>query len=171
MFLALLQPTISSELSGVTPTDIQSTDYPLCYLLRYFNRLPCVLCSTLSSDTITDSPLCFACRYSNRLSVALPCLSILHLTIRSTVFPLCSLWLYFNRLYTLTTIRSILSGVTLTDYAVWCTTLSGDTPTDYPLYRRSDLLSLELLQSPICSDLLDVSILPPTFLCALFHSV
>ncbi len=67
--LLILQLTIHSALSGVTPTDYplcslsllqpttQSTAYPLYCLLRYFNRLCCVLCSAILCSTLFRQPI------------------------------------------------------------------------------------------------------------------
>jgi hypothetical protein len=104
----------------------------------------------MSGDTTTNYPLCFACRYYDRLSAllylalfqptmmcALLYLPILQPTIRSalsalapTDYPLWCLCRYSNRLSALPTIHSGVSAVT---------------PTDYPLYRLSILLSMALL--------------------------
>jgi hypothetical protein len=103
---------------------------------------------------------------SSRLS-ALLCLPIFRSTIRrstlpvdmATDFPFCSLWQYSNQLSALPTIRSALSGVTITDYHM-CTSPSGDTTTNYRLYstcryynRPSVALHcLSILQLTICSN-------------------
>jgi hypothetical protein len=144
-----------------------STDYPLCSLWRYSSR-PYMLCSSRSGDTTTEYPLNFACRYYNRLS-AVFCLLILQSTIRSilpvdftTDYALCSLLLYSDRPSAVTFLvyryynrlsyvfYSTLSAITTTDYPLYSKTatasfrseidrlirsaLSGDTTTDYPLY-------------------------------------
>jgi hypothetical protein len=181
--LSIPQLTIRSALSGDTPTD-----YPLyqrdsllslaslqptiiCALLYlaipYYNQLSSVLClpifrptirrSTLPVDITTDYLLY---RLSAVLSLAI---------LQPTVCCALSVWRYNNREYGLLclsilvqpTIRSALSVDTTIDYPLY----------DYLLYRLSALLSLALLQSTICCDLLGLPILQPTFLCALFHSV
>jgi hypothetical protein len=70
---------------------------------------------------------------------------------------------YCNRLYAPRCLLMLQSTIR--------STLPVDITTDYPLYRLSALLSLALLKSTICFDLLDLSILQPIFLCAPFHSV
>jgi hypothetical protein len=164
---------------------------------RDSNRLCALLClsvlqltnrSGFSNDTPTDVPL-----YRLPALLCLSILSALQLTIRlPTNYSLWSLWRYSNRLSTVhfsvwrycnrgigplclstlvqPTIRSALS----VDTTVQSTTrsiLHVDIITDYPLYQLSTMLSLALLQSTIYCDLLGLSILQPTFLCALFHSV
>jgi hypothetical protein len=89
-----------------------------------------------------------------------------------------SVWRYCNRLFGLLclstlvqpTMRSALS-VDTTVQSTTRSTLPVDITTDYLLYRLSTILSLVLLQSIIYCDLLGLSILQPTFLYALFHSV
>jgi hypothetical protein len=97
---------------------------------------------------------------------ALLCLAILQPTLLCTLpddittnytplYPACR---YHTWLSTLPTIRYIISDFTPTDYAV-CTTLSGDTPTDHPLFacryynRPSALLYLSIVQLTIRSAL------------------
>jgi hypothetical protein len=143
-----------------------TTDYPLCSLWRYFNRLFALvtirsdlsgitrtdfpMCTTLSSDTTTNYPLYSPCPYSNRLSAALPCLSILQLTIRSTDYPLCSLWRYSNRLSAVSFLVwqyynrvSTLLCLSILVQPTIRSALSVDTTIDYPLC--STLLCLSIL--------------------------
>jgi hypothetical protein len=95
-----------------------------------------LLSSTLSCDTIYNrlsAVLCYVWCHYNRLSALLHP-SILHPTIRSTDYRLCSVWRY-----------------TATDYPM-CSTLSVDSTNDYPIYRLSALICIAILQTTLlCS--------------------
>jgi hypothetical protein len=105
--LALLQlttlPTIHSAFVGVTPTDyFRSTDYLLCFLCCYSNRIS-ALFAVLSIDTrSTNYSLFSLSHYSNRLFappiIVLLFLALLRLTIRSNDYSLCPFCRYSNRL-------------------------------------------------------------------------
>jgi hypothetical protein len=173
LYLAIFQPAIRrSTLPVDIPTDyplcrlsallslallpltIQSTDYPLCCLWRYSNRLCCVLNSIQ--------------QYYNRLS-SLLCLSILQPTLRrstlpvdiTTDYPICSLWrtLTDYPIYRLCALLSLALLQPTMMCALLCSTLSSDATTNSPLsfaWRYSNrlsaaLLCLSILQLTICS--------------------
>jgi hypothetical protein len=125
-------------LSGVTPTDF-------------------LVCTALPGDTTTNCLLYSACRYYDRLSAALPYLSKLQLPSCSTDYPLCSLLRYSSRLSAI-----LFSFWRYYNQASAPLYLSILQPTIRSTLSVDALLSLALLESTICCDLLNLSILQPT---------
>jgi hypothetical protein len=104
--LAILQPSIRYS---TLPIDMQlticSTDYARRSLLRYSN--PTILCALLCLPILQPTILC---TLPDDIATEYPPLN-----------PACR---YYNYLYALPTLRSTLSGVTPTDYAVYTTLLA-----------------------------------------------
>jgi hypothetical protein len=159
--LAILQPTVFRTL----PADI-TTDYPTLYSIWcYSNRLsnlPTIRSAALLQPTMLCDLLYLAILQPTLRSLLF--LLIRQPTIRRSTLsvditsdnPLCSLWRYSNQLFNILTIRSAISCVTPTEYAV-CSTLPTDTTTDSPLcngYRYSNRLSAALL----CLSILQLTI-------------
>jgi hypothetical protein len=95
---------------------------------------------------------------SKRLSAALLCLSILQLAIRPafsgvtpSYYPLCLLWRYSNRLSNLPTIRSTVSCITPTDYAVCSALLYSVQRYHNRLLRASSRLCCVPCSALLCS--------------------
>jgi hypothetical protein len=149
--LALLQPTISCPLLRLAipqPTVFCTLPADIQPIIRR-STLPVKITtdrSALSCVTPTDYLLCSS-----------------HSGDTKTEHPLYFACRYYNGLSALRCLSMVQSTIR--------SALSVDITTEYPLYRLSVLLSLTVLKSVICCDLLDLSILQPTFLCALFHSV
>jgi hypothetical protein len=111
------------------PVDIP-TDCPCCSLRHDSNRLSAVLSLTLLQSTFSCALLCLAI-----LQPTLFC--TLPADIRTDYLSLYSACPCYSWLSTLPTIRS---------------TISGGTPTDYPIYRLSTLLSQALLQPTMTNE-------------------
>jgi hypothetical protein len=148
LILSILQPSIRSTL----PVDTTIEHTPLLSIFQltirsalpgvpggYSDRLFAVLSLTLLQPTFSRALLCLAI-----LQPTLFCTLSADIT---TDYPsLYSACRYCSWLSTLPTIRS---------------TLSGGTLTDYPIYRLSALLSLALLQPTMMNDFVYPAILQP----------